>query len=141
MPSSIPFSVSFCTCTLVDVGVVLMTLDMWVEIMLTILRTTMILKLPAGPICVVSIPRIDQVLHLVLLQQLLQVCGFLVPEVSRLVGCFVWEGCRSEDLNDSLLVWERKYVVTSSRRDSCADGERGVQVSHIQDLDRILFRV
>ena len=141
MPSSIPFSVSFCTCTLVDVGVVLMTLDMWVEIMLTILRTTMILKLPAGPICVVSIPRIDQVLHLVLLQQLLQVCGFLVPEVSRLVGCFVWEGCRSEDLNDSLLVWERKYVVTSSRKDSCEDDEHGVRVSHIRDLDRTLFRV
>ena len=94
MPSSIPFSVSFCTCTLVDAGVVLMTLDMWVEIMLTTLRITMmmILKLPAGPICVVSIPRIDQVLHLVLLQQLLQVCRFLVPEVSRLVGCFVRAG-------------------------------------------------
>ena len=75
-------------------GSFLMRLDMLVEIMLTILRITMmmILKLPAGPICVVSIPGIDQVLHLVLLQQLLQVCGLLVPEVSRLVGCFVREG-------------------------------------------------
>merc|ERR1719370_477139 len=59
--------------------------------MLTTLRITMmmILKLPAGPISVVSIPGINQVLHLVLLQQLLQVCRFLVPQIKETVARMV----------------------------------------------------